>query len=171
MCFDGFFGLENFNHPSYSLITRQAVRAVIFRDHKILMIRSDKGGYKLPGGGIEAGESHEKALLRELLEETGYTGSLVKKRIGIVTERYPDAFEADTYFQMFSYYYQCDLVHFEQAPLMLSAQEREQNFLPVWVHLDEAIRSNKELLLQNKANRWIQRENYVLEELNKKARK
>jgi 8-oxo-dGTP diphosphatase len=52
---------------------RNAVRAVIIRDNRILMLRKLGGGkperYALPGGGQDIGETLEQALQRECLEE------------------------------------------------------------------------------------------------------
>jgi ADP-ribose pyrophosphatase YjhB (NUDIX family) len=44
---------------------REAVRAVVMEDDKILLVRSNLGDYKFPGGGVEADESHEQALSRK----------------------------------------------------------------------------------------------------------
>lgn len=55
---------------------RRAVRAIVVRDGKILLIHRNKFGseyYTLPGGGIDAGESAEQALKREIQEECGFT--------------------------------------------------------------------------------------------------
>jgi len=56
---------------------RHAVRALVFdpADRILLELREalDEGDaiWATPGGGIEAGESHEEALRRELVEEVG----------------------------------------------------------------------------------------------------
>lgn len=47
--------------------------AVVIRGDAVLMVEHahpDRTIWTLPGGGIEAGESHERAAVRELLEET-----------------------------------------------------------------------------------------------------
>ena len=51
---------------------RDAARAVLLKGNKIALIYVSRHGYhKLPGGGIEKGESIEDALFREIKEETG----------------------------------------------------------------------------------------------------
>lgn len=50
------------------------VCAALIRDERILMVRHREGErvyWTLPGGGVEDGESAERAAERELLEETG----------------------------------------------------------------------------------------------------
>jgi 8-oxo-dGTP diphosphatase len=53
--------------------TRQAVRAVVTDEAGgvYLMHAANHGYYKLPGGGIDDGESREEALDREIREEMG----------------------------------------------------------------------------------------------------
>jgi ADP-ribose pyrophosphatase YjhB (NUDIX family) len=54
-----------------------AVSAAIVRDGKILVVRRARppanGLYTLPGGVVEAGETLEEAVAREVLEETSLT--------------------------------------------------------------------------------------------------
>ena len=51
------------------------VYGIIINEGKILLIKKARGPYKgmydLPGGGVEYGESFEKTLEREFIEETG----------------------------------------------------------------------------------------------------
>ena len=55
--------------------------ALVVRDSKILMIhtyRFQRYIYELPGGGIEAGETPEEAAVRELQEECGLIGTVLR---------------------------------------------------------------------------------------------
>ena len=62
-------------------VQRVAAYAVVLRDRALLMVRlndrtSYPGAWTLPGGGIDFGEPPQVAVLRELHEETGLTGSV-----------------------------------------------------------------------------------------------
>ena len=58
--------------------SRQGAVAVVVRDDRFLVIRRSAnvvapGAFCFPGGGIEAGETEERALVREFREELGAT--------------------------------------------------------------------------------------------------
>lgn len=62
-----------------SLVQRIAMKAVIVKDGKVLILReaatygdgTQRGRYHMPGGRVESGEPIEDALRREVREETG----------------------------------------------------------------------------------------------------
>lgn len=62
------------------------------KDNKVILAKQYRPGLdeillELPGGGMEKGEAPEKAIERELLEETGYKGKLK-----LITESYDCAY-------------------------------------------------------------------------------
>lgn len=53
---------------------QKRVRAIIIKDNKVLTIKRTKPDaifWVFPGGGVEQGETNEKALIRECKEELG----------------------------------------------------------------------------------------------------
>jgi 8-oxo-dGTP pyrophosphatase MutT (NUDIX family) len=55
-----------------------AVSGVIVRDTKLLLVRDHHGFWAGVGGWIEAGEHPEQALLREVREELGVEGEVMR---------------------------------------------------------------------------------------------
>ena len=60
---------------------RNRSQAVVCREGRLLLVEHIMKGrdfFNLPGGGIEEGETPEEAALRELKEETGVTGKILR---------------------------------------------------------------------------------------------
>ena len=143
---------------------REAVRAIIMKGNRILLVHNNRGDYKFPGGGVEAGETHVQAIQREVAEETGYLHCKIREKFCVVIERNLDLYEEDTVFEMTSHYFFCEISG-ERVQQQLDDYEAEQEFTPVWVDIDEAIEQNEVELAKSSENRWIYRENAVLKEI------
>ena len=64
------FDAQNYEDTT-SVFDKYTIRGIIVRDGKIAMQCSKEGEYKIPGGGMEKGETYVQALAREVKEETG----------------------------------------------------------------------------------------------------
>lgn len=151
------------------MIFREAVRGIIKHESRLLMVHSSKDGdYKFPGGGVDVGETHEEALVREIQEECGAKVINIYSGFGKTVEYdIPIEIEYDV-FKMISYYYVCNV-----APVLgekfLDEYEEKLGFEAVWIDIDSAIEANKTIINTKKydAPRWTQRELFVLELLKK----
>lgn len=149
--------------PITIISRRTAVRAIIVEQEQILMVRSDRGYYKLPGGGVEKGESRADALKREVAEETGFIDCRIIEELGTVTEQRPDQSVPDAYFHMESHHFLCELGTREQFAQSLIGYELEEGYRPVWITISEAIDANVQVYATDQSNVFIPRENFVLE--------
>lgn len=57
---------------------RVSAKAIIIKDHKILLVREKETWWGLPGGGIDYGETAAQALVRELGEELGVSATSIR---------------------------------------------------------------------------------------------
>lgn len=159
-------GIQEIKDSRAHITTRQAARAVILKDGKILMVHTNKGDYKFPGGGVKKQEEIKEALKREVAEETGYIVNTIGKKLGMIVQRNVNQFNSNGIFEMTSYYYTCNV---EEIPKSqhLDKYEKDQEFKPVWIEIDEVIKEN-ELILQGKRadiNPWVYRETLALKRL------
>jgi len=114
---------------------RKAARALVFnREKKIAILSvSKKNYYKLPGGGIEAGEDIKTALAREIIEETGCDVIIRPQEVGVTIEYR----NTDELLQI-SYCYLSDVVGTEKE-VAFTEREISNGFQLKWLDLNDAI--------------------------------
>ncbi|MFH5835668.1 NUDIX hydrolase [Proteiniclasticum sp. C24MP] len=161
MKFDLLLGMEQDEVGDRKVFHREAVRGLVRKEDKVLLIRTKNGDWKFPGGGIEEEESHEGALKREILEEAGLEIEHVRELVGKVVERRADKYESDTVFEMVSYYYLCDGAG-EMGAQNLSGYEALLEFMPEWMQLSDAFFQNLSLFTDSFPDRWLERETEVM---------
>lgn len=111
---------------------RQRAAALIIRDHQILLIRRIRDGqeyYIFPGGGIEAGETPEQAVRREIQEELTMSVSSCTPAFDIDNDGHRE------------WYFLVDSIAGEPV---LGGEEKERmnesnQYHPVWVPLSTAL--------------------------------
>jgi len=146
-------------------VYREAVRGIIRDGQKLLMIYSTQNGdYKFPGGGVDAGETHQQALAREIHEECGAVVAKIGPGFGKIIE-YDIPVEPEyAVFKMTSFYYRCQ-VEDGLGAQRLDDYEQEMGFQPVWIEIEQALQTNR-TILQSKDYAdfpWVPRDTFVLD--------
>lgn len=143
--------------PDMPELRRIGVRAIIFVEGRLLLIENDFGEVKLPGGGVEAGESEIDALIREVREETGYEvipesirpfGEILEKRL---SDREPMIWHHT------SHLYFCD-VGPDRGPCSYTENEKRHGFRLVQYTVEDALDRNRRMLDREGRQPWNQRE-------------
>jgi 8-oxo-dGTP diphosphatase len=72
-----------FENDNKASLRHAVVDAIVIKENKILLVKRaphlrEGNKYCLPGGFIDRDETVEQAVLRELKEETGYDGRIIK---------------------------------------------------------------------------------------------
>lgn len=132
--------------PNWPRHVRHAVRCIILRGDKVALVKSTtKGFYQFPGGGIDPGESHEHALIRETLEEAGL--DIIPESIrpfGITQEIRASQIAAETIFDHTSYFYFAETVG-EAHEQVLEDYEEELGYTLEWADIRQAAAVNRAL--------------------------
>lgn len=113
---------------------RKTARAILTRDDGLyaVMYAERFNLYSLPGGGIEGDESPEKAVIREVWEETG-CGCTSVHPLGVVLE---NLFHAD--YTQIDYYF-IILACTGDGQLHLTSNEESNGTRPQWHALNDLV--------------------------------
>ena len=126
------FGLKSieFNNPRI----RYGARGIILNDNGELAIfnKTNKNEYKLPGGGIDEGESPEDAFKREILEETGCEIEILKE-LGTIEEN-----KSLDNFKQISYLFVGHVIKNNEI-LNLTEKEKAEGARLIWVNENKAL--------------------------------
>lgn len=154
------FTLDSKNYSDdLPVMERFAVRGLICKNGLWAMQQSKTGEYKIPGGGIEIGESRDEALHREVMEETGlHVLSNSIREIGEVLEIRRDNFNQNQKYISHSYYYFCDVDDIVSDTAM-TEHELSRGYQLAWASLDDIIETNKRLCTE----KWQHRDLLLLE--------
>lgn len=159
------FGLKSieFNNPR---IRYGARGIVIDADGKIAIFNKvSKNEYKLPGGGIDDGETPEQAFIREVLEETGCEVKIVKE-LGTIEEH-----KSLDNFKQISYIFVAKVIK-KRKELSLTEKEKKEGARLLWVSTTEALKLITDCFDKLKASEYenlyhskfiVMRDKYILE--------
>jgi 8-oxo-dGTP pyrophosphatase MutT (NUDIX family) len=134
-----------------------AAGGIVLNNNKILiLVRPKHNEIRLPKGHIDEGESAEEAALREVLEESGYSGLKIIACLGTQVVSFT---MNKTKVIRTEYYYLMELSeNYKQG-------KPEDQFKPEWIDIDEAIGS----LTFEPEKEWVRRAKIYISNLNKKG--
>lgn len=145
---------------------RIAVRGIFFVNGKMVFIEATSGELKIPGGGMEEGETDQQVLIREVQEETGY---IVKpesiKAFGEIIERRMAKYEPMIWNQINRLYF-CE-VEETKTECNYSQNEIKQGFKLAYYTIEEALEHNKKYLLEIGEDLEKEREYQILKLIQK----
>lgn len=123
---------------------RVTARTVLFdTDRNVALLRGTKPPlYKLPGGGIDLGETITEGLVRECEEETG-CAIRVTAELGTIME-YKNDFHTGKGIRQLTHAFISEVVG-EKHPPVFTPQEIEEGFSLLWLPYDEALQKMQSL--------------------------
>lgn len=141
------------------VVERHGVRAIILQGDKLAVQCGRKGDFKLPGGGVDKGETHEQTLLREVREELGLLVLPQTIRpLGEILELREDLLCPGKKYVAHNYYYSC-AVEPRRVAVSPTPSELAKGYQPGWHTLREVYEQNLTALDEP----WTLRDNAFLE--------
>lgn len=130
------------------VLERFGVRAIIKRNGLLAMQRSSTGEYKIPGGGMDEGETVVEALAREVLEETGLVVIPESVReLGEILEVRRDIFDENIKYVAHSMHYGCE-VEDTVLETAMTESEKAKGFHLEWTDIETIIQTNEKLMTE-----------------------
>ena len=130
------------------VMERFGVRAIIQKEGLFAMQQSKNGEYKIPGGGMDKGETIMQALVREVQEETGL---IVKpesiKELGEILEVRRDIFDGNKKYIAHSLHFSCE-VEEEIVETAMTESEKARGFHLAWADIDTILEANESLMTE-----------------------
>ena len=156
--------------PEGKAFVRPSARCIAIREGRVAMVYSRKYDYyKFPGGGMEAGETREQALIRETAEEAGL--EVLPDSIqpyGYVHRAEKSDQPGEAHFIQDNFYYLCRTEP-QSGRQNLDDYEAEEGFILTWVEPETAIAVNRKREHGPKNQNMLEREAKVLELLKKEG--
>lgn len=135
------FDEKNYDNTE-TLLEKYTIRGIVVRDGKIAMQCSRDGEFKIPGGGMEPGETYLQALAREVQEETGLFIIPQKAvELGEITEIRKDIFDDRKKYICHSLFYFCEETG-EEVPIHLTKSEIAKGYYLKWATPQEIYEKN-----------------------------
>lgn len=148
-------------------INRVSARCIVIEDGKIYLSHSKRYDfYKLPGGGVDRGESKKNAAVRETLEEAGVNiDKSTMQLYGVYIDKWKSVrrFEENSVWVNKSYIYTAKRMG-EVVDIVPTESEIYDQVEAVLIDIDTAIKANEKRINHpeySEKQRFLERENDV----------
>lgn len=114
---------------------RPSAYGIVVKDNKLLLSKQ-LGGYDLPGGGVDLGETLEDGVIREIKEETGLD-VIDPKPAGIASNFFQSTHADNRSYQSILIYFVCTLIGGTLSTDGFDEHEKGYAELAEWIPLND----------------------------------